>query len=195
MHPDGANPGQVPPSKLVMVRNRTPPCLCFGNGVRRVEVPAVRGVRRGGDLLFASRAISIAIFPPSTEPISLSVNRGMGTVPPPRLASRSVMRHVPRSRTPKQGEPSQWPVPRSVWGLLSPRWIRALRALPVAVEPSPHGPVLVVAMADPGDLAAIDHVAFATGLRVKVLPSTLEERGQALDAHASPGGAPPARRA
>lgn len=93
------------------------------------------------------------------------------------------MQRVPKSTTPSRGEPSEWPIPQSIWGLLSPRWIRALKAFPVAVERGATGPTIVVAMARPGDIAAIDDIAFATGMRVKVLPVTQDEIDRAIAVH------------
>ncbi len=102
---------------------------------------------------------------------------------PSPLASLSDMRHVPKESRPRHGDPVDWPIPRSAWSLLQPRWIRLLRAFPVAVERGAHGPTIVVAMANPGDLAAIDDIAFATGLRVKVLPVSQEEIDRAIAVH------------
>jgi hypothetical protein len=93
------------------------------------------------------------------------------------------MRHVSKKMAPGSGEPSDWPIPPSIWGLLQPRWIRLLRAFPVAVERGFHGPAILVAMANPDDLAAIDDIAFATGLRVNVLPVSQEEIDRAIAVH------------
>jgi hypothetical protein len=92
------------------------------------------------------------------------------------------MRRVPKESRPRHGDPVDWPIPPGAWSLLQPRWIRLLRAFPVAVERGAHGPTIVVAMANPGDLAAIDDIAFATGLRVKVLPVSQEEIDRAIAA-------------
>lgn len=105
---------------------------------------------------------------------------GDGPLAPSRIASLSDMRHVPIETKPRRGEPGDWPIPPSAWNLLQPRWIRLLRAFPVAVERGSHGPTIVVAMANPGDLAAIDDIAFATGLRVKVFPVSQEEIDRAI---------------
>jgi hypothetical protein len=99
------------------------------------------------------------------------------------LPFRFTMQRVPKDARPSRGEPSDWPIPQSIWGILSPRWIRALRAFPVAVERGTSGPTIVVAMANPGDLAAIDDIAFAAGMRVKVLPVTQEEIDRAIAIH------------
>jgi hypothetical protein len=93
------------------------------------------------------------------------------------------MRRVPKDTTPRSGEPSDWPIPKSTWGLLPTRWIRTLMAFPVAVERGLKGQTVVVAMANPDDLAAIDDIAFATGMRVKVLPATREEIERAIATH------------
>jgi hypothetical protein len=65
--------------------------------------------------------------------------------------------------------------PGKAQAILPNRWIRALRAYPVGVEPGPHGPVVIVAMANPNDLAALDDIAFATGLRVRARAATRDE--------------------
>jgi hypothetical protein len=101
---------------------------------------------------------------------------------PSALASPSDMRHVPIETKPRRRAPGGWPLPPGASSLLQPRWIRLLRAFPVAVERGSHGPTIVVAMANPGDLAAIDDIAFATGLRVKVLPVSQEEIDRAIAA-------------
>lgn len=104
-------------------------------------------------------------------------------MPPSPLASLSVMRRIPKGTAPRRHDPSDWPIPRSIWGLLQPRWIRTLRAFPVAVERGFHGPTIVVAMANPDDLAAIDHIVFATGLRVNVIPVSEKEIDRAIAVH------------
>jgi hypothetical protein len=96
------------------------------------------------------------------------------------------MRRVPRIAAPRRGELGEWHVQRGLMGLLPERWIRTLRAVPVAVEPGPHGPVVVVVMDRPDDLAAIDHIAFATGLRVRVVPATEMEIDRAIAVHVEP---------
>jgi hypothetical protein len=45
-------------------------------------------------------------------------------------------------------------------------------------------------MANPDDLAAIDDIAFATGLRVKVLPVSQEEIDRAIAAQVDSGNPP-----
>jgi hypothetical protein len=79
--------------------------------------------------------------------------------------------------------PSEWPVPRSVWGLLPKRLMLSLLAFPIAVDPGERRPTLVVAMAHPGDLSARDDIAFATGMRVKVLAVSEEEIARAIAVH------------
>jgi hypothetical protein len=93
------------------------------------------------------------------------------------------MRRVLPARPPGTYAPSEWTVPRSVWGLLPPRWIRALRAFPLAVEHGARQSTIVVAMARPGDLAAIDDISFATGMHVRVLPASDEAIERAIAAH------------
>jgi hypothetical protein len=79
--------------------------------------------------------------------------------------------------------PSEWPVPRSVWGLLPRRLMQSLQAFPVAVDPGDRRPTLVVAMAHPDDLSARDDIAFATGMRVKVLAVSEGEVTRAISVH------------
>lgn len=55
--------------------------------------------------------------------------------------------------------------------------MRRLRAVPFAYEPGTGRGTLVVAMAEPGDLAAQDDIAFAAGMRVRAVPAS----GEALD--------------
>jgi hypothetical protein len=81
-------------------------------------------------------------------------------------------------------------VPRSVWGLLPERWIRDLRVFPLAVERGARHATIVVAMAHPGDLAAIDHVAFATGMRVRAVGTSPEAIDRAIAAHLGAEGPP-----
>ncbi len=96
------------------------------------------------------------------------------------------MRPVPPSRAPVGDASGEWSVPRSVWSLLPERWIRALRAFPVALEGIGRHTTLVVAMSDPGDLAAIDDVAFATGMRVRAVAVSPEAIDRAIAAHLGP---------
>jgi type IV pilus assembly protein PilB len=58
-------------------------------------------------------------------------------------------------------------VERSVLALVPEKLVRARRVLPLAkLNESRRGP-LVVALADPGDLAVLDEVGFVTGLSVR----------------------------
>ena len=58
-------------------------------------------------------------------------------------------------------------IPPAVLRLLPDKLMRARRAVPLArLSDGRRGP-LVVALADPGDLAALDEIAFATGMQVK----------------------------
>src|SRR5512135_672181 len=109
--------------------------------------------------------------------------RAPPTIGYPPLAA---MLPVPPPRAPVGDVLGEWSVPRSVWSLLPERWIRALRAFPVAVEGDGRRAALVVAMADPGDLAAIDDVAFATGMRVRAVAASPEAIDRAIAAHLGP---------
>jgi len=62
-------------------------------------------------------------------------------------------------------------VPRAVWSLVPERLLRKHRAFPIGLGPSAAGRLLL-AMADPGDLAAADEIAFASGLRVVAIPTS-----------------------
>jgi type IV pilus assembly protein PilB len=58
-------------------------------------------------------------------------------------------------------------IPPQVLSLVPEKLMRARRALPLArLSDGKRGP-LVVALPDPADLAAIDEIAFATGMQVK----------------------------
>jgi type IV pilus assembly protein PilB len=58
-------------------------------------------------------------------------------------------------------------IPPQVLSLVPERLMRARRVVPLArLSDGKRGP-LVVALPDPGDLAAIDEIAFATGMQVK----------------------------
>jgi type IV pilus assembly protein PilB len=58
-------------------------------------------------------------------------------------------------------------IPAQVLSLVPERLMRSRRVLPLArLSDGKRGP-LVVALPDPGDLAAIDEIAFATGMQVK----------------------------
>ena len=86
--------------------------------------------------------------------------------------------------------PSEWPVPRSVWGLLAKRLMLSLRAFPIAVDPGERHPTLVVAMAHPDDLSATDDIAFSTGMRVKAVAVSDEEITRAIAVHVEGSGPP-----
>ena len=71
-------------------------------------------------------------------------------------------------------------IPRQVLALVPEKLIRARRALPLArLSEHRRGP-LVVALADPGDLAAVDELAFASGLQVKPVLAADEDLDRAL---------------
>jgi hypothetical protein len=89
--------------------------------------------------------------------------------------------------------PTEWPVPRSVWTLLPTRLMHSLRAFPIALEPGKARPTLLVAMSSPGNLSAIDEIAFATGLRVKAVATSDDEIERAIAFHVE--GRPFPRRA
>ncbi len=57
-------------------------------------------------------------------------------------------------------------VPRDVLALLPERLVRRRKVIPLERGNSRRGP-LVVAVPDPSDLAALDEIAFATGMAVK----------------------------
>jgi hypothetical protein len=93
---------------------------------------------------------------------------------------------TPPARTPGTYASSDWVVPRSVWSLLPARWIRALGAFPIAVARGARRTTIVVAMAHPGDLAAIDDIAFATGMDVRVVAASREAIDRAIATHLGP---------
>lgn len=95
--------------------------------------------------------------------------RKLGSASVPIIVKR--VAHTPRP----VGNRGGGLLPGEAQAILPNRWIRALRAYPVGVEPGPHGPVVVVAMANPNDLAALDDIAFATGLRVRARAATRDE--------------------
>jgi len=71
-------------------------------------------------------------------------------------------------------------IPRQVLALVPEKLMRARRALPLArLSEHRRGP-LVVALADPGDLAAVDELAFASGLQVKPVLAADEDLDRAL---------------
>lgn len=87
------------------------------------------------------------------------------------------------ARQPGQA-PADWSrIPRSVWSLVPARIIRARLAFPVAVEGGSMGGRIVVAMADPSDLVALDEIAFASGRPVSPVPATPAEIRRAIAIH------------
>ncbi len=68
--------------------------------------------------------------------------------------------------------------------------VRSLQVLPVALRPGRGRGTLVVAMADPLDLAAVDEISFATGMAVKPVLASAYRLEEAIARHldvASPG--------
>ncbi len=73
------------------------------------------------------------------------------------------------------------PIPPEVLALLPARLMRARRAVPLArLAETRRGPLLV-ALPDPADLAALDEIAFATGLDVRPVLASDEDVSRALD--------------
>lgn len=80
-------------------------------------------------------------------------------------------------------------VPRDVLALVPEKLIRARKVLPVArLREHRRGP-LVVACADPSDLAVIDELSFASGLEIRPVLASEEELEAAIDLHLNQGGA------
>lgn len=79
-------------------------------------------------------------------------------------------------------------IPRAVIDLIPRKFMRARRviALERAREHS-LGPV-VVAFADPADLAAVDEIAFATGLDVRPVLAAAQDIDQAVARHLASAG-------
>lgn len=73
------------------------------------------------------------------------------------------------------------PVPPKILGLVPGRLAAARRLLPLELRMEGRRAVLVVALSDPSDLAALDEVAFATGLRVEPRLAAEEDLDQALE--------------
>jgi type IV pilus assembly protein PilB len=71
-------------------------------------------------------------------------------------------------------------IPRQVLGLLPERLIRARKAIPVErIGTGRRGP-LVVALADPSDLGALDELAFATGMAVRPVLAAEQDLDRAI---------------
>lgn len=80
-------------------------------------------------------------------------------------------------------------VPPAVWRLVPERLLRKHRAFPIGLGPSAAARLLL-AMANPGDLAAADEIAFASGLRVVPIPAAPGIVAQMIALHL--GGRPDA---
>jgi type IV pilus assembly protein PilB len=79
-------------------------------------------------------------------------------------------------------------VPRDVLALVPEKLIRARKVLPVArLREHRRGPLLV-ACADPSDLAVIDELSFATGLEIRPVLASEDELEVAIEQHLSQGG-------
>ncbi len=71
-------------------------------------------------------------------------------------------------------------IPRDVLALVPPRLVRTRKALPVErVGAGRRGP-LVVALPDPGDLTALDELAFATGMAIRPVLASEADLDRAL---------------
>jgi len=84
-------------------------------------------------------------------------------------------------------------IPDAVLRLVPQRLIRAKRLLPLALLGTMRGP-LVVAFADPSDLAAVDEVGFAAGMDVRSVLAGPHDLDVAIARHLD-GWAPAPRRA
>jgi hypothetical protein len=71
-------------------------------------------------------------------------------------------------------------IPPAVLRLLPEKLMRARKVVPLArLSDGPRGPI-VVALPDPGDLVALDEVAFATGMQVKPVLASEGDLDRAL---------------
>lgn len=77
-------------------------------------------------------------------------------------------------------------MPAEIQALVPLRLLKALRAVPLARENVRGRRTLVVAMSDPGNLPAIDELAFATGMRICPVAADEADIGRALDLVAKP---------
>jgi type IV pilus assembly protein PilB len=77
--------------------------------------------------------------------------------------------------------------------LLPERLIRQRKVFPLAVLSASRRGQLVVATADPGDIAALDEVAFASGMAVRVVLATAADIDRAIARHLDGAVAPPPR--
>ena len=72
-------------------------------------------------------------------------------------------------------------IPRDALGRLPERLIRTRRVLPLATNGEAEATTLVVAMANPRDLAAIDEVRFAAGMPVQPVLASEQEIDEAIE--------------
>jgi type IV pilus assembly protein PilB len=78
-------------------------------------------------------------------------------------------------------------VPRDVLALLPEKVIRGRKVLPMArLREHRRGP-LVVALANPADLAVLDDLSFATGLEIRPVLASEEELDRAIENHLGSG--------
>jgi type IV pilus assembly protein PilB len=86
-------------------------------------------------------------------------------------------------------------VPRAIWSLVPERLIRDRVVFPVGLEGQLPGAWLLVATSVPSDLAMADEIAFATGLRVKLVEASMASIRRLIALHLGGGGrtAGPAR--
>jgi len=96
----------------------------------------------------------------------------------------------PLKPRPEVSRPEGGPALPDVHHLVPLRVLRAARAIPVAREAGRGGVTLVVAMAEPGDLRAIDELAFAAGMRIR--PVQADEREVLRALGLAPEGSGPA---
>ena len=83
-------------------------------------------------------------------------------------------------------------VPPAILRLVPERLIRQRRLLPIAVLSGTRRGHLVVATADPGDIRALDEIAFASGMEVRAVLVAEGDLTRAIERHLL-GAAPQAR--
>jgi type IV pilus assembly protein PilB len=86
------------------------------------------------------------------------------------------------------------PVDPAVLALVPARLIRSRKVLPLALLKERRRGPLVVALADPGDLAVLDELAFVTGLEVRPALANEADLQRAIDRLLGPAGGPGAPR-
>jgi len=82
----------------------------------------------------------------------------------------------------------------AVLALVPEKLVRARRVLPLAKLPEGRRGPLVVALADPSDLAVLDELAFVTGLSIRPVLSTETDLDTAIHRLLGDGSATPRRR-